>query len=261
MAENYNLIDRYDLWELLAQTQESLTLDSAVAAIDRLVRRCGFDYFIVMTSLHQVGGPSLHVDFSVPAIRKATTIYTDLEMAKQDPVAKQLFGGQSVIDATRLIYEPESSQDGRGFVPVSKLLRAHGIGAHGLSVFGGDDGVAVNAIAAGYRNRSDVDDFPRRMAGAAWMLRIAANALRNTLVAAPEAYYSFPLTTSELAALRRLARGERPREIALSVGKALPTVRKQLDSARRRLRANTLNEAIARAALLGLIDTTGQGKP
>ncbi len=63
----------------------------------------------------------------------------------------------------------------------------------------------------------------------------------------------FPLTPRERECLLWLANGLRPPRIAYRLGTQVKTVEKQMESARRKLKATTLPQAIATALIFGLI--------
>ena len=62
------------------------------------------------------------------------------------------------------------------------------------------------------------------------------------------------LSPREIQCLQRLAKGSRNDRIADTLGISLPTVKLHLQNARRKLRASTREQAIARAVYLGLIE-------
>lgn len=97
------------------------------------------------------------------------------------------------------------------------------------------------------------DAFAQRFALNGWVLRLAAAALGLVCGDKLAASIAGNLSPSEIAVLRGLANGQRPREIAGDLGKSEHTIRNQIVSAQTRLGVRTKEQAVAKALRFGLI--------
>jgi DNA-binding CsgD family transcriptional regulator len=235
---------------LLSKIAEARDIDAAREAMDRLVRELGFTGWVVSGhQIHPDGAQVSAIDGDKRAVASVRA-YHEAGLAAGDPLFQGLSAGAPVVTATRMFMDPRprGPQDRRD--EVVSLLTRHGLtnlGAVRLDEMRGELGV----ISVGVHDKEAAARFDAEIVRARTILRLAGTAYLAKLGNASTREQI--LTPAERGVLARLARGDRPEEIAEATGRSVRTVRHQIESARRRLGSATTVAAVALAIELGEI--------
>ncbi|MCI4660885.1 MAG: LuxR family transcriptional regulator [Neomegalonema sp.] len=180
-------------------------------------------------------------------------LYQQQSFVEKDPCVAHCFHSQEVFDWTESV---ERAAAGDTSVPGYDVLRAR-------SSFGAQTGATIPVWKSGEICRGafsvwgDPSLSPREFAQTLRrnerLLRVGLASFQQAMRGHLATALGVSLTRSERDCLRLLSAGYRPEQIAGRLGKSDRTINKQILSARKRLGANSRDEAVAVALVLNML--------
>lgn len=232
---------------------ESQNIDESWDTLEDLRHLLGFNYCgvgVAKNVKHQ-GGVSLLR--GSPKFDRAADDYCQRQLDKNDPSAKALGNGQSIVFANETLASAPP-KDREGAQQVSDFIRGNGFYSHAAISISLPRARGSGFLAFGVYDDLSIPAFRAMVLEKLPILRLGSMAYANTALYQQKAQGRDLLTKAERSVLRHLADGLKLEEIAESESKSVSTVRRQSETARKRLGArNTLN-AVWLAQQLGLLD-------
>ncbi len=186
-------------------------------------------------------------------LNDAVRDYREAKLNIEDPILRAALAAKASFSASAYFDDPSPRADGSLLPQVIEIMRDNSVGyTAAIPLVGLRAGFRGVMVVAG-ETKIGGEHFDEVFARNEWYLRLAARELGVRALRLADTTPDLRLTQSERIALDGLAAGRRPEEIALMTGRSVSTVRHQIESARRRLGAQTVIEAVASAVRLGLL--------
>lgn len=223
----------------LQQLTHSGTADEAWDHLEHLRHALRFDYCGIGIIKRQGDERHVAVDYASAHFEQVVADFVELGLDRVDPAAKALANGMQQV------YLPEAMKKApkaeRGHVrEVGEFLAARGFGAHMAMRINMQPGAGIGFLAFGNIGMPPDHEFLQRAAALGPSLHLGALAFTEAACRQARDDHAKVLTRNEIKVLSALAAGLSPVEIAEAESKSLSTVRKQLESACRRLGARSV---------------------
>jgi DNA-binding CsgD family transcriptional regulator len=246
-----------DRWRRLERITTARNVDDAADELDGFLKPLGIDGFGFGLIWRDGDAVSGALNCARGRMTPLVTAYLENGMANGDPVLRAMLRGERTALWSHYFFNlsrPVESWDRRA--EIAALMKALGVEA-GATINLNDFGGAYRAVISFTSHPQNGDaGFEAIFNRHGWAVRTASLAfcdlaLREGLPSARS--FGPTLSNSERLVLEGLVRGQRARDIALSLGKSEHTVRNQIAAAQARLGARTKEQAVAIALRRGLI--------
>lgn len=237
---------------MIGQIKEARDNSTAFETLSRLLDGFGIDYYGFGSIVGAGDRPTNTLEICHPTFRRITADYQQRELFRNDPGIRLLRqGGSELIASKFYLTRQGSSLDPAA--QVAEMMRAADVQEHICVPI-----LPIRRGVTGYFALGALGETP------ALELRNTYNRNRTLIYLAALSYLDVHLrdsgkrdggllTRSEVDVLTELARGAAPAEVARARGKSIHTVRQQIASARKRLGARSVAEAVLLARELGEI--------
>ncbi|MEM9912091.1 MAG: helix-turn-helix transcriptional regulator [Pseudomonadota bacterium] len=237
----------------LASIAEAQDGDTAWSVLEQLCHDSGFD----LCGTGVISAPedtvSIHLSHGTPYYQGTFERYVGADLHLNDPVAGKIAHGARFVDTEDALSSPMQTEV-EGARQIKQLLREKGYSGHGVFRMELPDRPYAGWFGFAMSKGQSKAEFRDMSSQKRDLLMLGATAYTSVVLCERTSSEAIPMITNrESKILIQLAKGMTPQEIAEEEGRALPTIRHQIASARNRLGARSAAHAVALALQLGLI--------
>jgi DNA-binding CsgD family transcriptional regulator len=254
-ASQASLQDTVQRLETLNRLGSGARSDDIAVELDRLRVSLSFDY-LSMARLSL--GPEMpaFADVSLDArLLNVCEAYIERGLHVADPTIPAVMSSSGVVVTNRYFGRQTPDDGGAWGQGMTELYREFGLASQAALRVDTVEPEQAVILCMGTFDANKAAEMENNAVSMQGVLRLASLAYLNALEreAPSGGSQDMILSPAERDVLGRLAQGATPQDVSEDTGKSISTVRKQMESARRRLGARTTSHAIALAIALELI--------
>lgn len=241
----------------LQRIAESSSRSEAWQHLENHCRMLGIDYAGFAISTRDEEGQTVTVRDGSPDFHQLFEVYQERQLGERDVAVSYTLAGKDIVSG-RSLTERHMKDTRFNATEVATFLQDMGIQDRAsLSINLPNHPPGRGSFAFGSTGSLTREEFAAKMTEAGAEMRLAASAFLLAAMSSERQTNEQLLTPAERRTFQHLSQGRSPKEIARREGKSLSTIRQQINSAKKRLGAQTTAQAISIASQLSIVSPLG----